>query len=303
MRIGITGASGLVGRALTKLAVAEGHEVVAFSRSPESKIDAACETRDFQVPDNARVDDLDAMVHLAGEPILGWWSQSKRDRIRESRVSGTAGVVEAIRRCAENRRPEVLVCASGSGYYGDRGDEVLDEDADSGFGFLARVCREWEAAASRVNDHGVRWVSARTGMVLGREGGAAPLLEKLFKFCLGGRLGALARLGRHGPDVFALRRKSVNPRTGEFCRPASGNQCRVHPGDRRTSQSTGRGSGAGAVAASGVARHVGHVAVQSAPRSTATAPAEIRVAGSRSGRRHPPGDGWHREKMTAAPIT
>lgn len=190
MRIGITGASGLVGRALTKLAVAEGHEVVAFSRSPESKIDAACETRDFQVPDNARVDDLDAMVHLAGEPILGWWSQSKRDRIRESRVSGTAGVVEAIRRCAENRRPEVLVCASGSGYYGDRGDEVLDEDADSGFGFLARVCREWEAAASRVNDHGVRWVSARTGMVLGREGGAAPLLEKLFKFCLGGRLGS-----------------------------------------------------------------------------------------------------------------
>jgi len=190
MRIGITGASGLVGRALTKLAVAEGHEVVAFSRSPESKIDAASETRDFKIPDDARVDDLDAIVHLAGEPILGWWSKSKRDRIRDSRVSGTDGVVEAIRRCAGDQRPQVLVCASGSGYYGDRGDEVLDEDADSGFGFLAQVCREWEAAASRAGEHGVRWVSARTGMVLGSEGGAAPLLKKLFQFCLGGRLGS-----------------------------------------------------------------------------------------------------------------
>ena len=190
MRIGITGASGFIGRALVKLAASEGHEVVAFSRSPDRAIEGATEMRDFSQPQQVRVAGLDAVVHLAGEPIVGWWSKARRQRIRDSRVADTERLVAAIGRCEQAERPKVLVCASGSGYYGDRGDEVLAEDADPGFGYLADICRQWEIAAGRVRDHGVRWVSGRTGMVIGRDGGAAPLLKKLFKLCLGGRLGS-----------------------------------------------------------------------------------------------------------------
>ncbi len=192
MRIGITGASGFVGRAVVNRALAEGHEVVAFSRSTDTKIDGheAVGVRDFSDPKKAKVAGLDAVVHLAGESILGWWSKAKRERILNSRVQGTAGLVKAIANCSEGERPKVLVSASGSGFYGDRGDELLTEDDDPGLGFLASVCREWEAAARAVEEHGVRWVAGRTGMVLGADGGAAPLLKKLFQFCLGGKLGS-----------------------------------------------------------------------------------------------------------------
>lgn len=190
MRIGITGASGFVGRAVVSRARAEGHEVVAFSRSPGTEIDGAAEVRDFSEPAEARVAGLDAVVHLAGESILGFWTQTKRGRILNSRVQGTAGLVKAIVNCSEGERPKVLVSASGSGFYGDRGDELLTEDDDPGLGFLASVCCEWEAAARAVEEHGVRWVAGRTGMVLGADGGAAPLLKKLFQFCLGGKLGS-----------------------------------------------------------------------------------------------------------------
>ena len=189
MRIGVTGASGFIGRAVVARALDEGHEVVAFSRTTSAEIAGANEVRDFSEPEKANVNGLDALVHLAGEPIVGLWTKSKRRRIRDSRVDGTSGLVSAIGACAEEQRPKVLVCASGSGYYGDRGDELLTEDDDPGMGFLARVCCQWEAAARGAGRHGVRCVLARTGMVLGAEGGAAPLLKRVFQFCLGGRLG------------------------------------------------------------------------------------------------------------------
>jgi uncharacterized protein (TIGR01777 family) len=189
MRIGITGASGFIGRAVVKRAIEHGHEVVAFSRSTSTRIDGVHEVRDFSDPAAAKVAGLDAVVHLAGEPIVGLWTKAKRQRILDSRVDGTKGLVNAIGQCADGERPEVLVCASGSGFYGDRGDEVLTEDDDPGMGFLANVCLQWEAAARAVQGHGTRCVMARTGMVLGADGGAAPLLKKVFRFCLGGRLG------------------------------------------------------------------------------------------------------------------
>ena len=190
MRIGVTGASGFIGRAVVARAVENGHQVVGFSRSTDTGIEGVSEVRDFSDPAKAKVSGLDAIVHLAGEPIVGLWTKLKRQRILDSRVQGTGGLVKAIGQCAEDQRPSVLVCASGSGYYGDRADEVLTEDDDPGMGFLASVCCEWEAAARGVEKHGVRCVMARTGMVLGAEGGAAPLLKKVFQFCLGGRLGS-----------------------------------------------------------------------------------------------------------------
>ena len=190
MRIGVTGASGFIGRAVVARAVEEGHEVVAFSRDSGKASEGASEVRDFSDPAKAKVAGLEAVVHLAGEPIIGLWTSSKRRRIMESRVEGTEGLVRAIGNTAEEQRPGVLVCASGSGYYGDRGDEVLTEDDDPGMDFLASVCCEWEAAARGVEKHGLRCVLARTGMVLGADGGAAPLLKKVFQFCLGGRLGS-----------------------------------------------------------------------------------------------------------------
>lgn len=190
MRIGVTGASGFIGRAVVARALDGGHEIVAFSRSASTQIDGVSEVRDFSDPAKAKVAGLDAVVHLAGESIVGLWTKSKRKRILDSRVEGTSGLVKAIGLCAEEQRPSVLVSASGSGYYGDRGDEVLTEDDDPGMGFLASVCCEWEAAARGVEKHGLRCVLARIGMVLGADGGAAPLLKKVFQFCLGGRLGS-----------------------------------------------------------------------------------------------------------------
>lgn len=190
MQIGVTGASGFIGRAVVACALDRGHEVVAFSRSTDTEITGVGEVRDFSDPGESEVAGLDAIVHLAGEPIVGLWTESKRKRILNSRVEGTSGLVRAIKACAEADRPAVLVSASGSGFYGDRGDELLTEDDDPGMGFLAGVCCQWEAAARAVEAHGLRCVLARTGMVLGSDGGAAPLLKKVFQLCLGGRLGS-----------------------------------------------------------------------------------------------------------------
>ncbi len=131
---------------------------------------------------------LDAVVNLAGESILGRWSKARKKRIRESRTGLTRRVVESLRSCRE--RPAVFINASGTGFYGDRGGEVLTESSPRGDGFLADVCAAWEAAAVDAQSLGVRVVLLRTGMVLGKGGGAWPLLKRIFTFGLGGRLGS-----------------------------------------------------------------------------------------------------------------
>lgn len=189
MVIGITGASGFIGSALVKAAKERGHGVVAYTRKKTAATSLADETRPMY-PDQEHALDpagLDALVHLAGESVMGYWTRAKKKRIRDSRVEVTQRVVSAIEACAD--RPSVLLCASGSGAYGSRGDEILVESSPRGWGFLADVCAEWEREAHRAVSLGLRVAYLRTGMVLGREGGSWPLLRRIFKFRLGSRLG------------------------------------------------------------------------------------------------------------------
>lgn len=131
----------------------------------------------------------EVVFHLAGESIAGGrWNQRRKRLMRDSRVVGTRRLVDALENCAA--RPAVLVSASAVGFYGDRGDEVLDESSSPGNGFLAEVCREWEAEAARARSFGMRVVQARTGVVLDRSGGALARMLPPFRFGLGGRLGS-----------------------------------------------------------------------------------------------------------------
>lgn len=187
MRIGITGASGFLGSEILAQAKEKGWEVVAFSRSASS-IPGAEEVRSLQ--DRGKIDltGLDAVIHLAGEPIVGWWTGEKKRRIYESRIDLTGDIVDGLEKIPPSRRPPVLVCASAIGFYGDRGDEWLDEESDVGFGFLSGVCLDWERAAERASHLGVRVVIPRIGIVLGDEG-LLRRLRPIFRLGLGGRLG------------------------------------------------------------------------------------------------------------------
>lgn len=185
MRIGITGASGFIGSAFGRHAAAAGHEVVAFSRSGKTDQSWVAESR--RVSSTLDASGCDALVHLAGESLLGYWTKSKKQRIWDSRIDLTKSVVTSL---ADARpRPRILLCASGAGFYGDRGDELLDESSSHGTGFLSDVCVAWESAAEQAEDLGVRVVHLRTGMVLGNGGGALTLLRQVFGLGLGGRLG------------------------------------------------------------------------------------------------------------------
>lgn len=190
MRIGITGATGFIGTALGKAAAERGHTVVAFSRSTSDPPPWAKEVRPVSTDEEQPVLDpsgLDALVHLAGENVMGYWTAAKKQRIRDSRVDLTRRVVEALQQC--EAPPQTFVCGSAIGVYGDRGDEWLSEASPHGTGFLAGVCVEWESAASRALALGTRVVLLRTGMVLGRGGGAWPMLRRVFSARLGSRLG------------------------------------------------------------------------------------------------------------------
>lgn len=181
MRLGITGATGFIGRRTAELAFSRGWEVVPFSRSPRD-----ANTRKFLPGEPADVDGLDAVIHLAGEPVLGLWTKSKRARIMDSRVLGTRSIVEGFSRAKQS--PRVLISGSAIGYYGDTGDREVDESSPPGKGFLADVCRAWEAEALKVTN--ARIVLLRTGFVLGRDGGAMKLILPVFRAGLGGRLGS-----------------------------------------------------------------------------------------------------------------
>lgn len=187
MRIGVTGVSGFIGSRLAERAVEAAHEVVGFSRSPGGGHPHCVESRRFRPGEPADVSGLDGVVHLAGESVLGLWTAGKRRAIRESRILGTRSVVDGI---AADGRGIPLVAASATGYYGDTGDEVVDESAPPGKGFLAEVSREWEASSLRAAESGARVVLLRIGFVIGPSGGAVRLLRPVFRLGLGGRLGS-----------------------------------------------------------------------------------------------------------------
>jgi uncharacterized protein (TIGR01777 family) len=185
-RVGITGAAGMIGRALSASLAADGHEVVAFRRGPEGDWDPAAGT-----VDQALVDSLDAVVNLAGAPIgAGRWTDARRAAIRDSRRLGTGLVARAIATArAAGAGPAVLVSMSGMNRYGDRGDDILTEASPPGTGFLADVTREWEAATEPAADAGARVAIARSGVVLHPSGGFLKTQLLPYRLGLGGPAG------------------------------------------------------------------------------------------------------------------
>ena len=189
MDIVVSGASGFVGSALLPVLTAAGHRVRRLVRPggrPEAG-DVAWDPAAGSI-DLAALEGCDAVVHLAGENVGRRWTAARRDRIRQSRIGGAALLAESMARL--ERRPSALLSASGIGYYGERGAEVLTEGSPAGEGFLASVCRDWEAACRPAADAGIRVVNLRFAIVLHPSGGALRRMLPLFRLYLGGRLGS-----------------------------------------------------------------------------------------------------------------
>ncbi|MCC6551638.1 MAG: TIGR01777 family protein [Polyangiaceae bacterium] len=188
----ITGGSGFVGRGIVKALLARGDRVTVLTRdvrrakqSLPASARVAVWTPDKEGPWCEELEVVDAVVHLAGESIARRWTDAARREIERSRLDSTKLLVEAIGRA--QHKPEALLCASAVGYYGPRpGDEVLDEEAERGQGFLADVVARWEEAARAAEAHGVRTVELRFGIVLGEGGGALEKMLKPFKLFAGG---------------------------------------------------------------------------------------------------------------------
>lgn len=187
-RVLVSGASGLVGSELTSFLTSGGHEVVELSRRPAGDRGIRWSPEQGQIEAD-KLTGFNAVVHLAGEPVAGRWTAQKKRRIRDSRIKGTRLLAETLAGLPEQDRPRTFVCASATGFYGDRGDEVLTEDSSPGGGFLADVCREWEAACEPARQAGIRVVNVRIGLVLAPRGGVLGTLLPLFRAGLGGRLG------------------------------------------------------------------------------------------------------------------
>jgi uncharacterized protein (TIGR01777 family) len=131
---------------------------------------------------------FDAVIHMAGESIVGRWSEGKKKKIRDSRVMGTRNVAQALAQAKD--KPNIFICSSAIGYYGDRGDELLNEESAPGVGFLPEVCREWEAATRPAAGAGIQTVQIRTGVVLSPKGGALGKMLTPFKMGVGGIIGS-----------------------------------------------------------------------------------------------------------------
>lgn len=190
MKIGVTGVTGFIGRRVAALARDRGHAVIGFTRSAAGALPICDETRRVTAAEPPDCTGCDAIIHLAGEPVVGRWTAAKKRRIRASRVDGTRRVVEGIAAGASGRRPAVLVSGSAVGYYGDTGDRTADESWPSAPVFLGELVRDWEAAAMAATAHGVRVALVRTGLVLGPGGGALGPLLPLFRLGLGARVGS-----------------------------------------------------------------------------------------------------------------
>jgi hypothetical protein len=194
MRVLLTGATGFLGRALSAELRRQGHEVLACVRDPARARALLGEQVELvgihggEPALRAAAERCDSVVNLAGEPVLARWTDRHRAALRASRVDLTARLVSTL--SALGARPRVLLSGSAVGFYGDRGAERLTEASPQGTGFLPELCAAWEGAARRAEAAGLRVVLLRTGIVLGREGGALARMLLPFRLGLGGRLGA-----------------------------------------------------------------------------------------------------------------
>jgi uncharacterized protein (TIGR01777 family) len=189
MKVGVTGSSGLIGKKLVERLRQQGDEVARIVRGAGSASgEIHWDPARGQI-DSRPLESCDAIVHLAGENIGDRrWSAAQKARIRDSRVLGTTLLCQTL--AGLNKKPDVLICASAVGFYGDRGDYECDESASSGRGFLPDVCVAWEAATEPALRGGIRVVNLRTGMVLSRDGGALKKMLLPFQLGLGGVVGS-----------------------------------------------------------------------------------------------------------------
>ena len=188
MRIAITGASGLIGSALTSSLESDGHQVVPLVRRQAGAGEVRWDPKAGEI-DTDGLEGLDGVVHLAGAGIADHrWTEERKREILESRTKGTSLLCEAL--ASLQQRPPVLVGSSAIGYYGDRPGEVLTEQSAPGGGFLAEVVMAWEASYGMAEEAGIRVAKARTGIILSPDGGALKPQLPLFKLGLGGRVGS-----------------------------------------------------------------------------------------------------------------
>ncbi len=186
MKILLSGASGLVGGALRSRLAETGHEITPLSRTPAlNAVHWHADT--YAVENPQQLSGWDAVIHLAGEPIIGRWTPTKKRLIRESRVKSTHALVRAFEQVSAP--PRLFMVASATGYYGHRDEESLTEASNGGNGFLAEVCQAWEAAAALATDQGIRVVNLRFGIILSPRGGALKTMLPAFRWGVGGRLG------------------------------------------------------------------------------------------------------------------
>jgi len=192
MKFIISGGTGFIGRRIVTRLLADTHYVAVWSRRPgnEKRTGVASHSWDPLTgePPSESLNGMDTVIHLAGESVAQRWNADVRKRIRDSRIMGTRRLVDAIGRV--QHPPKALVCASAIGYYGDRGTEILQENAAPGSGFLAELCQAWEEEAKRAEQFDLRVVSLRVGLVLGNNGGALQPMIPVFRSGLGGRLGS-----------------------------------------------------------------------------------------------------------------
>jgi uncharacterized protein (TIGR01777 family) len=192
MNVAIAGASGFVGRRLIKLLTERGHSVRILSRHAGTNAPAGVKVVVWDPMKGAApaetLRETSAVIYLAGEPVAQRWNDDVKRRIRESRVIGTRNLVAGL--SALDKRPGVLVCASATGFYGNRGDTPIDESSSAGQGFLPEVCVEWEREATAASALGLRVALIRTGIALHPRGGALERMLPPFRFGVGGRLGS-----------------------------------------------------------------------------------------------------------------
>jgi uncharacterized protein (TIGR01777 family) len=185
-RILVSGVSGPIGAALLPSLKTHGYKVTRLVRGAITG-DDQISWNPAQMISPESVSGFDAVIHLAGESIVGRWTNAKKLKIRDSRVVGTRNLAQAL--VQAQTKPQVFICSSAIGFYGDRGNEVLNEQSSCGSGFLPEVCREWEAATRTAVDAGIRTVQIRTGVVLSPRGGALGKMLTPFKMGVGGRIG------------------------------------------------------------------------------------------------------------------